>query len=294
MPKRATHTFESEKDGVTDTALTVQYCLCCGESVLILGPATELSNLPRRRTDGAIVLDRASAVFKFKTEAKETKLIKRAGGVERQHRMGCWNCGVRIAYRAEEAEDAALTYLLPDATGTQAELYLQMNQVPPCIQSTGAKSVRIAIDVQVGQTKRVISAVTDSEVVVQVCAQAREGLANAELLDFMQKVLSVTRSNLSLARGWSTSSKFLLVSGLEAVDVFKVLKGAVENDILPLGGGGGKGKASAAETDPDADKISAAQTAGAASSRARQNWEAGEDLDELAAAPSKRDQTFRN
>ena len=37
MPKRATHTFESEKDGLKDADLNVFYCLCCGESVLILG-----------------------------------------------------------------------------------------------------------------------------------------------------------------------------------------------------------------------------------------------------------------
>ena len=48
MPKRATHTFESEKDGLKDADLNVFYCLCCGESVLILGPGVELTALPRR------------------------------------------------------------------------------------------------------------------------------------------------------------------------------------------------------------------------------------------------------
>ena len=38
MPKRATHTFESEKDGVQSEQLNQCFCLCCGESVLILGP----------------------------------------------------------------------------------------------------------------------------------------------------------------------------------------------------------------------------------------------------------------
>lgn len=291
MPKRATHTFESEKDGVSDQALVVQYCLCCGESVLILGPSVVLTDLPKRRTDGAIVLERGSTVFKLKTVPKETKLVKRVGGFERQHRLGCWNCGVRVAYRCEEGENAALTYLLPDATGTQADLYLQMNQVPPCIQSTGEKSVRVAMDVQAGQSKRAVTAVSDAAVEASVCAPSKDGLANAELLDFMQKVLSVTRQQLSLARGWSQSSKFLLISSMEAVDVFKRLKAAVENDILPLGAVGPPPKPG---DDPDATDVGPAATAGAASFQARKNWEEGEDLEELAVAPSRGQQKFIN
>lgn len=281
MPKRATHTFESEKDGIQETALGVQYCMCCGESVLILGPETVLSDLPRRRTDGALVLERGSTVFKLNTKEMGSKVLKRAGGrYERQYRFACWNCGIFLGYRAEPSEDARLTYLLPDATGQQADLYLQMYQVPPCIQPTGDRSVRIALDVLVGKPKRALTHVSESEVGVCVCAPSREGLANAELLEFMAKVLAVTKPQLHLSRGWSANSKFLAVSGLQPVDIFKRLKAAVDTDvILPVG--------------PEASSDAPANfSAGVASGVARRHWEEGETFDELAEAPTTKQQVF--
>lgn len=295
MPKRATHTFESEKDGVHEEELGNQYCLCCGQSVLLLGPEAKYADLPRRRTDGAIVLERSTITFKLKTKEKEVKVLKREGGCERQFRMGCWNCGVLIAYRAEEAQDAALTYLLGDATGAQADLYLQMFQVPPCIQSTGDKSVRVAVDVKTSQSKRALRHVNDESVGVSVCAPAKEGLANAELVEYMGKVLSVTRACMSLSRGWSQNSKFLAVSGLKAPEVFKRLKAAVTVDNFgDLGQGiGGSELQGAISTHDDAAPVTA--TAGSASGRARSMWEdnAGLDEQELAAAPNPKQQTFR-
>mmetsp|Transcript_32411 Transcript_32411/g.85056 ORF Transcript_32411/g.85056 Transcript_32411/m.85056 type:complete len:290 (-) Transcript_32411:243-1112(-) len=287
MPKRATHTFESEKDGVQDAALGLQYCMCCGESVLILGPNVALADLPRRRTDGAIVLERETTIYKLNSKARETKVIKREGGYERQHRFGCWNCGVLLGYRAEDSEDAPLTYILSDATGMQADLYLQMFQVPQCIQETGKLSVRIALEVLCGQTKRALRAVEAEHVGVSVTAPAREGLANAELLDYMQKILAVQRSELQLSRGWSAQTKFLLVSGLKAVDIFKKLKAAVELDA-PVDA------ATAAQADPNGEFSGQQQffTAGAASFAARRAWETSEDVDELAEAPSKKQQGF--
>ena len=44
MPTRHPH-LESEKDGVKDEALSVNYCMCCGESVLILGPEMSLNDV---------------------------------------------------------------------------------------------------------------------------------------------------------------------------------------------------------------------------------------------------------
>jgi len=288
MPKRATHTFESEKDGLSDAQLSVHYCMCCGESVLILGPETALADLPRRRTDGAFALERSTVTYKMQSKPRETKVIKREGGYERQFRFGCWNCGVLLGYRAEESEEAPITYILSDATGMQADLYLQMFQVPQCIQATGPKSVRVALEVLCGQTKRALRSVEAEQVGLSVTAPARDGLANAELLDYMQKVLAVPRSDLQLSRGWSAQTKFLLVSGLEAVEVFKRLKAVVETDTTAVD------KTLAAQADPHGEfGPQQTFTAGAASFQARRLWDTSEDLlDELAEAPSKKQQAF--
>ena len=150
----------------------------------------------------------------------------------------------------------------------------------------------IAIDVLVGQPKRALTRVADSEVGVSVCAAAKEGLANAELLEYMAKLLGVVKASLQLSRGWSMHSKFLIVSGLRAVDVFKKLKAAVDTDASAIGG-------MATIDNPGADAADAARggaapfvTAGMASGVARRNWEEGEELDDLAEAPTKSQQQF--
>lgn len=336
MPKRATHTYESEKDGVKDAELNVHYCMCCGESVLILGPGVLLNTLPRRKTDGAYVLEKGETVYKLKSQPGATKLLRRPTGFERQYRLNCWNCNVPIAYRCEDDEKAKLTYMLFDATGLQADLYLQLYQVPPCIQPTGDRSVRVAMDVAVGQAKKAVTHVSNAEIGISVCAGSQEGLANSEVLEHMSKVLGVPRQQLQLSRGWSQKSKFLLVSNMTAVAVFKAIRASVETDILPLS------MQNNLERVPGAggDDIGPAATAGAASNVARNQWEQaciarsassassvrvrvggsdvgsnpcprvsnpgpvaqpvphellsqGEELEELAAAPSIKQQTFR-
>jgi hypothetical protein len=129
MPKRATHTFESEKDGVQSDQLNVCFCLCCGESVCILGPKLTLASLPTRRTDGAHVLAQSESTFKLKTKLGEKVIIKRKEGYEPQWRLTCWNCGVPVGYVCVEGENPELTYILKDALGAQADLYLQIHQV---------------------------------------------------------------------------------------------------------------------------------------------------------------------
>ena len=129
MPKRATHTYESEKDGITEEQLNVCYCLCCGESVLILGPSISLTSLPTRRTDGAYVLERGTTIYKLNSVPGESKILRREKGYEKQHRINCWNCKIPIGYACEAGEKPNLTYVLPDALGAQADLYLQLYQV---------------------------------------------------------------------------------------------------------------------------------------------------------------------
>ena len=287
MPKRATHTYESEKDGLQDQQLNVYFCMCCGESALILGDGgAALTTLPRRKTDGAYVLDSGETVFKLHASAGETKVIRREKGYERQHRLNCWSCGVFVAYTSSEA--APVTYVLPDALGAQADLYLQLYQVPPCIQSTGPQGVRVAMEVSAGQPKKAITCVNNAEVGISVCAQTKDGLANAEMLELMAKVLGATRQQLQLSRGWSQKSKFLMVTGMTAVEVFKKLRANVETDLLPVSAPQQKQLAGLG------DDIGPAATAGIASSVARKQWEDGEELEELAAPPTMKQQVFRN
>ena len=102
------------------------------------------------------------------------------------------------------------------------------------------------------------------------------------------QVLGATRQQLQLSRGWGQKSKFLMVSGMSAVDVFKKLRAGIETDILPVSA------PQTAQAVAMGDEIGPAATAGAASTVARKQWEDGEELDDLAAAPTLKQQVFRN
>ncbi|EOD10951.1 hypothetical protein EMIHUDRAFT_56659, partial [Emiliania huxleyi CCMP1516] len=223
MPKRATHTFESEKDGVQSEQLNQCFCLCCGESVLILGPRVALGALPRRRTDGALVLDRQRTQFKIKTKPGQSVLLRRGDAYERQWRANCPGCGVPIAYACSEGafDSIPVTYLIEDAVGAQADLYMQLYQVPPCIQTAADGSLRIALLLRCEEPKKAVTHISNGEVGVSVVAPAREGLGNAEALDLLAKVLGKERRGLSLSRGWDQQSKFLTLSGVSAQDAFR-------------------------------------------------------------------------
>ena len=145
----------------------------------------------------------------------------------------------------------------------------------------------------VGQSRRALLHVKDSDVGVSVVSTAREGLANAELLDYMSKVLAVTKAQMRLERGWSAQSKYLLLSGLKAVDVFKRLKAGVDtaDALIPT-----SLPPDVAATVPKAAEGNANYTAGAAAGQARRYWEANEEElladHDLAEAPSLKQQTF--
>jgi hypothetical protein len=69
MPKRSTATYSSEDAPENDeTAIQVYYCKYCGEHVLITDAV--LGTLPKRRTDGARVLDTEKYVVRLKADAE--------------------------------------------------------------------------------------------------------------------------------------------------------------------------------------------------------------------------------
>jgi hypothetical protein len=76
MPKRSTATFTSEDAPPSEEAqLFVYYCRYSGEHCLITDEALEA--LPRRRTDGALVLDSEEAVVRMQAQPQPPKYIKR-------------------------------------------------------------------------------------------------------------------------------------------------------------------------------------------------------------------------
>ncbi|KAI0732997.1 hypothetical protein C8Q72DRAFT_815837 [Fomitopsis betulina] len=107
MPKVVSRSAVSSSTDAQPTAsstaaLRVYYCIC-GEFILVI--EKNLASLPRRQTDGAVVvrchdneLGKAQ-IFKLNATPKDPILVERANGYERQYRFQCPRCTLPVAYQ---------------------------------------------------------------------------------------------------------------------------------------------------------------------------------------------------
>ena len=229
MPKRSTQTYSSEDAPQTDEdVITVYYCKYSGDPVLITD--AELGKLPKRRTDGARVLDTEKYTVRLKAQPEvKAKLIKREGGkLEKQYRylMG----DLPVCYKSEPEGkylyliDGALSaFNFGNTAGEGGE-----TPVPPCIQQTASGMIQIAIDVEDKARTKAVSKITADEVGVALTLPV--GQCDDELLEFVGKVLHLRLPQMSLLRGWSTRSKLLMVQGLSATQVYERLHKSMEEN----------------------------------------------------------------
>ena len=74
---------ECDSEEQFDTSgLAVFYCVCCGNFAMI--SAMDLTKLPKRRTDGSLVVDEKVVKGMKGMVLGETKLLKREKGMEKQ------------------------------------------------------------------------------------------------------------------------------------------------------------------------------------------------------------------
>ncbi|KAK0490838.1 hypothetical protein IW261DRAFT_1434367 [Armillaria novae-zelandiae] len=125
MPKVVSRSAVSSSTDAQPTAssaasLRVYYCIC-GEFILVIDKS--LTALPKRKTDGAIVVrsqdsdDAKARVFKLNANLSDPVLIERQGGHERQYRFLCPRCTLPVAYQSTPppAKSGPFIYLLPGA-----------------------------------------------------------------------------------------------------------------------------------------------------------------------------------
>eukprot|EP00747_Dinoflagellata_sp_TGD_P021941 gnl/TRDRNA2_/TRDRNA2_128797_c0_seq1.p1 gnl/TRDRNA2_/TRDRNA2_128797_c0~~gnl/TRDRNA2_/TRDRNA2_128797_c0_seq1.p1 ORF type:complete len:175 (+),score=29.91 gnl/TRDRNA2_/TRDRNA2_128797_c0_seq1:48-572(+) len=119
MPKVVTFrrqpVFTNMKQKVQDDDFNVFHCKRCDTHVVITD--VDLSCIPRRKTDSALVLDASKVVIRLNTTKKEgCQLIRREKGVERQYVHECSSCGQTIGYTSKpHEEDISLLYIAETA-----------------------------------------------------------------------------------------------------------------------------------------------------------------------------------
>ncbi len=138
-----------------------------------------------------------------------------------------------------------------------------------------------------------------TQVGVSVSAPGKTG-GSAETVELLAKVLGVQKKDCSLSRGWGGRSKLLHVNppfkGLDARAAFKLINDAIEAEPISFSAAGlsaHTGHSMGATSNLAGGDEAMHPSVGAASNIARKMWEAADQDDELAPAPTKKQQTFR-
>merc|ERR1719409_1524040 len=95
----------------SDEDFNAFHCKRCDTHVVITD--ADLSTLPRRRTDGAMILDARKVIVRPNTKRREgCQLVRRPNGVERQYVHACVSCGKEVGYTSTPHEaELQLLYL---------------------------------------------------------------------------------------------------------------------------------------------------------------------------------------
>lgn len=248
MPKRTTTTYSSEDAPKGQEAqLAVYYCRFSGQAALITD--ANVAALPRRRTDGAAVLDTERFLVRLKAAEGAAKAVRRGEGrFEPQYRYYCGD--LPVAYRTERGgryvyllENALTAYAGGDAGGAKgAGGNAAERPVPPCIQRQASGAVQVALSMEERSPRTTLARISADEVTIQLADGLQTQHAHEVLLELLAKALRVRLTQLKLTRGWSQRSRLLLVdASLSPRDVYTRLTDALDREQRRFGGGGGSG-----------------------------------------------------
>ncbi|KAF7840078.1 UPF0235 protein [Senna tora] len=98
------------------------------------------------------------------------------------------------------------------------------NNFPSCIRSLTPSSVAITIHAKPGSKTASVTDISDEAVGVQIDAPARDGEANAALLDYISSVLGVKRRQVSIGTGSKSRDKTVIVEDATMQYVFDALE----------------------------------------------------------------------
>ncbi|KAI4317134.1 hypothetical protein L6164_025033 [Bauhinia variegata] len=105
----------------------------------------------------------------------------------------------------------------------ESTVSVKPNNLPSCIRSMSPSSVAITIHAKPGSKTASVTDISDEAVGVQIDAPARDGEANAALLDYISSVLGVKRRQVSIGTGSKSRDKTVIVEDVTVQHVFDSL-----------------------------------------------------------------------
>ncbi|CAM0144906.1 unnamed protein product [Urochloa decumbens] len=95
---------------------------------------------------------------------------------------------------------------------------------PGCLRFMPPSTVAISIHAKPGSKVATVTEIGDEAVGVQIDAPARDGEANAALVDFISSVLGVKKREVSIGSGSKSREKVVLVQDVTLQGVYDALK----------------------------------------------------------------------
>ncbi|XP_044480008.1 UPF0235 protein C15orf40 homolog [Mangifera indica] len=99
----------------------------------------------------------------------------------------------------------------------------QNDNFPSCFRFVSSTSVAITIHAKPGSKVSSITDVSDEAVGVQIDAPAKDGEANAALLEYISSGLGVKRRQVSIGSGFKSRVKIVVVEEVTPQNVFNAL-----------------------------------------------------------------------
>ncbi|OIT20887.1 PREDICTED: UPF0235 protein C15orf40 homolog [Nicotiana attenuata] len=96
-------------------------------------------------------------------------------------------------------------------------------KIPACIRAIPPSSVAITIHAKPGSKIATVTDLDDDAVGVQIDAPAKDGEANAALIDYISSVIGVKRRQVSIGSGSKSRDKVLIVEDVTLPGVFDAL-----------------------------------------------------------------------
>ncbi|XP_051127320.1 uncharacterized protein LOC127248821 [Andrographis paniculata] len=94
---------------------------------------------------------------------------------------------------------------------------------PGCLRAVPPSSVAISIHAKPGSKVATVTDISDEALGVQIDAPAKDGEANAALLDYISSVLGVKKRQVSIGSGSKSRDKVVIIEEVTVESVFNAL-----------------------------------------------------------------------
>ncbi|MFA5628841.1 MAG: DUF167 domain-containing protein [Dehalococcoidales bacterium] len=96
-------------------------------------------------------------------------------------------------------------------------------QMPLDLQETGETNAKIAVQITPAASKNEIVGMQDDVLRIKINAPPTKGKANKELINYLSRLLGISKSSLEIVKGHTSKNKLIAIDGLSKIAVLEKL-----------------------------------------------------------------------